>query len=168
MKKLTALLLAVLMICLCSTAFAAEATYDSTKAFCRYLDSKDFTYTVRGIQGEKEYEVVDIPYTFSDSGYRITCKAFFYKNGVEVGFRVWNLIDFNQYFVNSMYKVCNDLNSAYRFARFYVDESDYSITCATDVDLLTNDIGRLAYEGMMNVINVARYGYEETLINYAK
>lgn len=170
MKRTVALFLTLaLMIGLASTAFAVPDTvkFDSTKSFLQKLDDESLNYTLVGVEDSGE-EHVRLGSTIVDDNHNVTFQFFFNEDGRRVTIIVWNLIDFDAANLEQMYKICNELNAGWKYASFYVDESDNSITVSCDMVFTPETAGDVLYEVMMRLYNVMKSALTDTLLSYAK
>ncbi|MBQ7455182.1 MAG: hypothetical protein IJS53_01955, partial [Clostridia bacterium] len=134
MKRIV--MIAVALVLLFSNLIPAAAMpegvkYSSTYAFLKELDEYDVIYTYKGIDEDTD-EWVYVSYGLSNDA-DCDLNIFFTSDCEHCVVRIWNLIDFDAAQVNTMYMVCNYLNSSYKYATFYVDESDYSVTVSYDL-----------------------------------
>ena len=142
MKKVTSCLLALLLIVsLCVPAFATstnEGQYETTRSFIDVLQTKGLKYTYSGLNSDNDEK---IRVSFSDDNFgSIVFILFFPSSADEVSIRVWNLITVTAgktYALNTV----NTLNNNYKYARFYLDESDNTITCSMDAYLDVRSAG---------------------------
>ncbi|MCR5775649.1 MAG: YbjN domain-containing protein, partial [Lachnospiraceae bacterium] len=56
----------------------------------------------------------------------------------------------------SMYKVCNDCNSSYRWACFYVDEDDGEIICKADAEIQLDSCAEEIFNIVMRVVGIVK------------
>lgn len=155
MKKLISILLiAVLMFSCVPFASAASKTsceYDATQNFVNALEKNKIKYSYEGMDKD-DNEWVEIVYEDDDFD-TITVNVFFQKNGT-VCYRIWNVVDFSSG-LNFAYKVCNDLNAAYKYAKFVIDTSDNSLTVENDMELTAEaDCGEACVEMMRDLLGI--------------
>lgn len=156
MKRMFALLLsAVLVMALAVPAAATEAqepVYISTQSFIDELESNDLKYTYYGVT-DNGYEEVYVSFS-SDNYDTIGCDIFFTTDSNAVHVYVWNLVDVTAN-KNFALNVMNQLNSDYLYAKFYLDESDNTVTCEMEGFYLSNkDAGAIAYTIMMKLVEI--------------
>lgn len=167
MKKIfAAVLAAVMLFSLCTTAFAVSATYTNTKAFIEQMDASNITYTVVGIDDDGDEKITIGNKSKSGDEYVIRC--YFNKDNEQVNFRVWNIIDFKENDFGKVLRAVNGLNYKYKWTKLYVDESDNSVTCAMDIIVREgDDAGDIALEAVLRIANILDDVYEELGV-YAK
>ncbi len=159
MKKLLALTLACMMLLgLCSTAFATEPQYTSTKAFLALMDQKGINYSVNGFDSNGN-EMVSISNTDSDINYSYTIKYFFDDGEENCSLRVWNIITFADADFAKVLRTVNSLNCQYKYVRFTVDESDNTVTASIDTIYRTHDIDQIIWEATLYVVDIIEAGY---------
>jgi hypothetical protein len=159
MKKLLSLTLAMLLLVgLCSTAFATEPQYASTKAFLALMDQKGINYSVEGIDANG-YEKVYINNTDSDINYSYTIKYFFDDNGENCSLRVWDIITFADEDFAKVLRTVNSLNCQYKYVYFTVEESDNTVTASIDTIFRTHDIDQILWEATLYVVDIIEAGY---------
>jgi len=156
MKKIVALLLsAVLVVALAVPAAATEAqepVYISTQSFIEELESNDLNYTYYGVTDGGHEEVY---VSFSSDNYdTVGFDVFFTTDSNAVRVFAWNLVNVTAS-KNFALNVMNQLNSNYLYAKFYLDESDNTVTCEMEGFYLSNkDAGVIAYTIMMKLLDI--------------
>ncbi len=168
MKRLTCLLLsALLLLSLPGLAEDAGPLLDSTRAFTALMDAADYDYELHGlIDGGDEHVTASMT---GDNGYEIEAQLFFEGSGEYADLYVWNLIDFDASRLTEMYRVCNDLNSDFRFVCFFVDEEDCSVNVSFSL-ILGGDAesgGEIAFEAFLRLCIICDMALAETLAAYA-
>ena len=162
MKKLLSLVLAA-MLCLsvCAVSLAESAQYYTTQEFLDYLDQKGVTYTLEGIDNAG-YEVVKV--TNKGDAFTYDIKYFFDDGMENTGIRVWDVIEYADADFAKVLRVCNTLNSSYRYAKFMADESDNTVTCSMDLMYRANDIAEIHWEATLRIVDILDNGYESLSI----
>ncbi len=156
MKKMFALLLsAVLVMALAVPAAATESqepVYISTQSFIDELESNDLMYTCYGVTDSGHEEVY---VSFSSDNYdTIGFDIFFTTDSNAVRVYAWNLVDVTAS-KNFALNVMNQLNSDYLYAKFYLDESDNTVTCEMEGFYPSNkDAGVITYTIMMKLLDI--------------
>ena len=164
MKKLLALTLACMMLLgLCTTAFATEAQYASTKAFLALMDEKGISYSVEGLDSNGN-EMVSIDNADSDINYSYTIRYFFDDGGENCSLRVWNIITFADADFAKVLRTVNSLNCKYKYVRFTVDESDNTVTAAIDTIFRIHDIDEIIWEATLYVVDIIEAGYPDLVV----
>lgn len=138
-KKIFALLMVGIMLCLACPALAAQPDYRTTEDFLAAMDEEGIKYTFEGTDSDKD-EVVNVVYT-SDVFGKATFKFYFDEDGSDVTVRVWNVIDYDASDRSAVLEACNQANYDYRYSRFYVDDTDNSVTMAYDAYLPVRNSG---------------------------
>lgn len=159
MKKLFSLLLIVtLLLTCCSGALATSATFANTKVFLDMLDEKGISYTMVGIDPDGD-EKVEIDNTSEFFSY--TLKFFFTPDNETINIRVWDVIHFDEEDLTKVIRDVNSLNAGYKWIKFYVDETDNTVTAS--MDLIVRENGRVdevAWEGTLSMVDLLDIGYE--------
>lgn len=161
MKKVFAGFICIVLLSLCmSTGLAVKAQYDNTVAFLSMMDDMNINYTVEGITDtESEIEKVIIKNKGDKATYTIS--YFFDKENTEVGIRVWDLISFKATDMSRVLRIINSLNYDYKYVRWYVDETDNTVTVAYDVIVRSNaDVADVIVEATFHLVNCIDAGYE--------
>ena len=161
MRKLVLFAVLVTLLLTFSLAFAVpnNVTYQNTRRFLETMDDNEIKYSYMGIDDTNDEEVKT---EFSYSGGSLSVRIWFTEDNELCSIRIWNLIDINPAYLDSAYRICNDLNSKYKYTTFYVDTSDNSITVSLDVILRnTASSGEIAYEGLMHILSIADQAYED-------
>lgn len=151
MKKiLTVLLLMVLSLSLCAPAFA-ETQFATTKDFLALLDYLEMSYSNLGIdQDGDEYILLRNPDEELD--YDVN---FFFDDDLEhTSIFAWNLITFDPADTLLVMHVCNMLNYQYRYACFYVDETDNTVTCSMNLIYRDDGVGLTNAQALLYMMGI--------------
>ncbi|MDO4492865.1 MAG: YbjN domain-containing protein [Clostridia bacterium] len=158
MKRTIALLLALLTLTFALNAFAAEGSNPNTLAFTAELDAMGVAYTVHGLTDDGA-EKVTLNNTDS-AGNEYTFTFFFNGNNEEVTILVWNTIAFKESDFSRVLYAVNDLNSGYKWVKFFVDESDNTVTARQDVIVRDNGTaGSVVKDAMIHMADVMLEGF---------
>ena len=85
---------------------------------------------------------------------------YFNADGDCVNVFVWYIIEFEDEDFTGVLRVVNELNSAYKYTRFYVDETDNTVTCALTLILHDdNDAGDIVLEGLLRMASILKKAY---------
>lgn len=76
-----------------------------------------------------------------------------------VSFRSYNLCKFSEDKKPLMYKVCSDMNGTFKWVKFFVDESDNTITCRDDAIIQLDSAGPECYELTMRMFSIMDDAY---------
>lgn len=158
MKKLiAALLLAVMCTGLFIPALAEMPAYDATKSFIAVLDEENLVYTFKG-KSENGDEHILLENENENFAYEIN--VFFDEDNDCASVYVWYIIEFaDADYADILYAV-NELNYSYKYVRFYVDESDNTVTCAMNIILQdTGDAGDIVLEGLLRMASILKVAY---------
>ena len=165
MKKLISVLLACcLLLCVLPAASAsasteANATYLSTKSFLIWLESNDIIYDYIGVDDDG-YEIVLVD--MSGDNFDFSIKCVFYDGNGSAAMYVYNVIEYHKTDFNKALSACNDLNASYRYASFFCDESDNTVTAQTDMLFVrTSDSGDLAGEHLLRIAAIVDDAYPD-------
>lgn len=160
MKRLFAGILCVMVLTLCAgTGLAVQAKYANTIAFLQAMDDLDIKYSVEGISGDDELEQIKIQNKGEKVSY--TINYFFDKENTECGMRVWYIISFNDADLAKVMRAVNQMNYDYKYGKWYVDESDNTVTVSWDIILRENaDVGEILTEATLHLVKIIDTGYE--------
>ncbi|MCQ2437076.1 MAG: YbjN domain-containing protein [Clostridia bacterium] len=127
MKKLIVwLLIAIVCVLPAMAEEHVEPQYAATKDFIRVMDANDFQYTCYGVDDSgDECLLVRMKNETYD---RAHFYFFFNEDGDRVIVYLWNAIDFNPARRSIVLEVCNKSMVNYLYPRFYVDDTDNSLT----------------------------------------
>ncbi len=160
MSKRMIVILTVAVFALFSAipAFAVpnSVSYSTTRDFLEVLDHDDIHYSYDGIDSDND-EKVTVGYNVADTSIRI--RLFFEDDLESCSIRVWNFIDYEPHDEERVIKTIDELNRRYRWARFYTDPSDNSVTVAMDVIVRKYDAGEICSEAMHHVVNICDDAY---------
>lgn len=136
------------------SAFAEKGAAADT--FSKYLDNEGTIYTYKGKtdNGEDIFLI-----SFGGDNTDVTVNLFFDNDDTGAVLYVWNLYEIKPSQADECIKVCNDLNSRYRFVKFYYDESDCTVTVQSDVIFRADDIGELCNEIVHRTAFLSDEGY---------
>lgn len=159
MKKIISVFMILFIVASFSLpASAVSASYSSTKSFIYILDDNNIKYTVNGIV-EDDYECVSV----NNSGdyFNYTIKYFFDSNLENASLRVWDIITFNDSDFYNVLKVVNDFNASHKYGRLYVDESDNTVTAASDLIFRTHDVDEICLEATLYIVQTIDEAYKD-------
>ena len=126
-------MLALVLVCvlLCAPALAKSATYANAQDFVRELEAIGVTdYTIMGIDSNGD-DILVLDYSGDYWDYSI--RYYFTEDEDLVAIRIWNLLEFDASEVDAAKIAANEANYDYKIARFYVDESDNTLSCSYDL-----------------------------------
>ena len=151
MKKFVSLLLALLLTTACALpALAEEAQYASTRQCIQVLEKNNLKFTLGSVAQNQER--ITVAYT-DDNLQTITFTLFFYDSNHSVHIRAWNVVDIaagKNYALN----ILKQLNNAYNYAKFALDESDSTLTVSADTYFNDGNAGTIAYDLMRVLLDI--------------
>ncbi|MBQ8554590.1 MAG: YbjN domain-containing protein [Clostridia bacterium] len=164
MKKLLCLLMALLLGTMTfAAAQSVEPTYDATKALITELEANEIDYVCHGYN---ESYIERLTVTFKGENVdKITIDLFFQGHAdLECMMRAWSVVTYDDGDMLTVYETLNTLNNRSRFARFYADKSDNTVTCAVDANLPTIEV---AEDGSPDAeIGAVLYGMLKTMAEH--
>lgn len=83
----------------------------------------------------------------------------FTDEGGYVSLRSYNLCKFDDSKKADMYKVCSELNARFKWVKFYVDESDNTITCQDDAIIQLDSAGPECFELLLRMYSIMDDSY---------
>ena len=122
------------------------------KAVAAYFDSKDLKYTYND---EKN---------FIRLGMNIDIKGsmeilLIFDDDRTMALKSYNYLSFPEDKKQLMYAVCSKVNADYRWVKFYVDESDNTITVEDDAVLDISSAGDEAFELCLRMFDIGQKAY---------
>lgn len=160
MKKLiAALLLAVMFTAMFVPALADEPAYATTRSFIATLEENDLAYEFVG----KEYDDDEhVKLENEDENFAYTIHVYFDKDEDVATVLIWNIIEFNEVDYADVLRAVNNMNYSYKYTRFYIDESDNTVTCAMNIILHDNDsAGDIVLEGLLRAASILKSAYPQ-------
>lgn len=115
--------------------------------YLRYMDKNEIKYvdrddrTVRVTYGGDNLNSIPIYVTFDKDD----------KNQAQ--FSCWNIAKFPDNKLEQAYKICNDLNTEYRWVKFYID-SDKDIRCEMDACFEEYSVGANCASLVRRMVNI--------------
>lgn len=161
MKKLLSFILIVLMLApITIPAYAVSASYSSTRSFLYLLDESNIQYTVYGMVDDSE--LVTVSNSTDEFSYDID---YFFESDLEsAALRVFDIITYSDSDFNNVIKTVNHLNAKYNFVRLYADESDNTVTAASDLIFRTFDVDEICLEATLYMAEFLDAAYKELRI----
>lgn len=136
-----------------------QAKYSSTMQFLKILDNYDIKYTWQGMDSD-DNEIISIGNN-SDVVGNYTIKVFFDDSNENCSIRVWNLIDYKSAMSSSVYAAVNSINYAYKYVKFFADDSDNSVTASIDLIYRDSDIGEICLEALVDIVSIIDKAYPQ-------
>ena len=152
MKRIISLLIVLALLLPAATMAGADYTtaqYSSTRQFLKMMDDYDIKYTWVGIDNDGD-EHITINNNNDVAG-KITIHLYFDENEENCYLRVWNLIDYYSSDAAKVYQAVNSINHSYKYAKFYADDSDNSVTAEMDLIYRENDVGEICTEALLHI-----------------
>lgn len=131
-KVFAGILIAMLLLNVAAVAFGEVTNYKVTSNFMKLLDKNEIIYKYATSDGD---DVISI----NDSGSYGDQKFIFFFNGSSVSLRVWDVIEFDVADRADVLDVCNNANYTWKYMRFYVNDSDNTVTMDFDMPLNDNE-----------------------------
>ena len=124
---------------------------EMTKAF---LDSKDLHY--REIS---EGEVLSVEVGGLDNKGTLQIFIVFDDDNEAAALRVHDYVKVPENRLPAIFKVCNEMNAAYRWVKFYVDKEDNSITVEDDAIIQPESCGEEIFELLLRIADISNEAY---------
>ena len=159
-------------ICLIALVFALSAgalavpssvSYDTTRRFLEYCDENDIKYSYMGIDNDND-EKVNLSFDLTNTS--VDVRYFFEEDQESCMVRVWNLITFDPDQIAEVRDAVGRANADYRWVKYYIDESDNTVTCAADIYFGGGDAGDICGYILRRVVNISDSVYDDYLGQY--
>lgn len=130
----------------------------AAKVVGAYFDAKGVKYEVIDEDGA----VLKLGFSMDNrDGIRLIVRFDGDSEGVSV--KAYDLAKFQEDKKQKMFEVCNKLNAQYRWVKFYVDESDNTITVEEDAVIQLDSCGEEVYQCCYQVVAIADEAYPEIM-----
>lgn len=151
MKKwlASALILLLVMMNAVPAMADSEAQYATTQDFIRVLEENELKYSYVGIDDDGD-EKVTVSWN-ADAYEDYMFRFYFNEDQTAVFIRMWNIVTVSAGETYAL-KTINALNSGYKYAKFYLDESDSTLSLSADIPLAGSNTGDAVYY-MMGRLN---------------
>ncbi|MBQ8648354.1 MAG: hypothetical protein IJ484_09440 [Oscillospiraceae bacterium] len=134
----------------------------ATRRMLDYFESKKMKWLSDIDTTKQGKDVVTVVYN-CDNIDKIRFKIFVDPDEDNVAIRVWSIAKANGAAkAAAMQLVMNELNSSYRWYRFYLDE-DSEVTAAVDCVITPDTIGPVVYELVQRGCNIIDEGYPKMM-----
>lgn len=130
MKKLIALLLALVLCCAAALTAFAEPAFENTQLFVNYLSENGIGYTFITDNNGKERVNCDVG-TADGSTLHIT--LIFIPENERVSYFLWNLFDLQGIDREQAYRIVNSMNADYNTVKLTLHEDDNFIDLNYDL-----------------------------------
>lgn len=163
MKHLLSLMLC-LMLVLAMGGGALAAEYEPTDMFLAALEEDDFflsdysfSYEYRGLDSDED-DCVLITFDLAEAGEK-TVAAYIMSTETSSSMYLWDLIVFDESDRDEVVDICNELNTSYRFARWYAMD-DSTVNVQVDCIFRAGDgCGEALVETLSMLVAIAERGY---------
>lgn len=126
-----------------STVVMTQSYFESKGMHCQTIEGKE-NLLLLNIKAENlEMRVL---MDFTDNSEYVTIKSY-------------NLCKFPPEKIGAMYKLCSELNKDYKWVKFYVDESDNTITAQDDAIIQLDTCGAECYELSARLVLIVDEAY---------
>ena len=119
-----------------------------------YLDSKNMKYAVTN-----EGKTIRLGFGGLKNAGSLEILVYFDSDDQAIGVRCFSLLTISESLKPAMYKLCSQLNTKYRWTRFFVDESDNTLTVAIDAVTQLDSVGAETYELVMRMVHIIEDAY---------
>lgn len=157
-KQMLSLLCAFCLLTPCMTAFAEDAELISTQACLEWMREDNVECELLGMEGDGEHVLVKVA---TADGYPMEISLCFLPDGRSCCLSTEGLIIYQQSQLLQVLKLCNDLNSEFRFVRFYAEENTRMVKAALDVRFLGPEVGEAVGDAMQTLLEIVRVGLSE-------
>ena len=150
-KRLSIVLVLVMLLSLSVPAFAEEARYQNTRAVLKDLDGYDnVQYELAGVINfdRENYELVKISYKSSSSEYVSNFSLLFNEDESDVVLYMNPLIKFDESKMEQVLGAVNSINAQTTGVKLYVDTSDNSVSAELFLLVTKDSVVELTETGM--------------------
>lgn len=150
-KLLAGILLAILLMATTVSAFAATAQYATTQTVMDYFDEIGIKYFYRGMD-DSDKECLSVSYS-CDNYDSLNVILYFDPAEDEVNLRMWDIVTITagKNYANS---TVQQLNATYKYCKFVIDESDYTLRGEADLFIDKDNCGRPVYDAVRYMVAV--------------
>lgn len=121
-----------------------------------YLDSREIKYQEIDEEGNK----LRVSYN-GENVDNISVLIVFSDDNSNCHLDCYNYCKFPVEKIDKMYKICSQMNSKYRWAKFYVDEEDNTITIEADAYIQLDSCGEEILNVVVKIVSIADLVYPE-------
>ena len=86
---------------------------------------------------------------------------FFSKDCEDVAIRVFDIVKLPENRVDGFFKVVNEANRRFRFAKFVLDTNDNTVQAEMDAAFRTHDVGEICLELMSRCVDICDKAYPD-------
>ena len=124
------------------------------------MDREKAKYSYLGVN-EDNKEQINVT-AKGDNKEKLEIKIFFHEDLDSVSMRSWYVISFDKANLAKVLAAVNKLNNDYKYVKFVVDESDYSVDAEIDCPLRDDDCaGEIAYDALYYIEEIVDRAYPE-------
>lgn len=133
--------------------------HSSTQQFVRAMDAKDIKHSdPEAAAGGRE--TVTVIYS-GENIPSIRMIFFFSKDCEDVAIRVFDIVKLPENRVDGFFKVVNEANRRFRFAKFVLDTNDNTVQAEMDAAFRTHDVGEICLELMSRCVDICDKAYPD-------
>jgi len=122
---------------------------------CTYLDSKGVRYSPN-----EEKSTIKTGFK-AENKQGIELLLIFDDNNESMAIRSFDYVSFPANKIDTMYKVCSQMNKQFRWVKFYVDENDNTVTLSEDAVIQLDTAGAEAWELIVRMVSIGDDAYPE-------
>lgn len=120
---------------------------ETVSAVVQYFDSKGLKYEL-----SDDENVIRVPYTLDNTS--VNVYLIFHENDRNVTIKCFEFCKFAEDKKPEMYKTCSLVNAEYKWEKFYVEESDNTITVQDDAIIQADSCGPECYELVARMVSI--------------
>lgn len=125
----------------------------AAKMVAAYFDSKDLRYSVSG----DDEEIIEVGMSTDYTNVRV--KLIFGEDCTDVGLRAYDIAKIPEEKIIDSIICCNQLNSKYRWVKFYFEQDDRTITVSEDAVIDLETAGAECFELFLRMVGIIEKAY---------
>ena len=129
----------------------------SARMVAAYFDSRDFKYTLLG----DDQDVIRTGMGGLDNLEGITMLIFFDSENKNIQIRTIDFVKIPKDKYDRIYKVCNQQNAKFRWAKFYIHEESGELRVETDAVIDLDTVGAECFELVHRITNISDEAYPD-------
>ena len=133
--------------------------FDSTRQFIRAMDAKNIKHSDIEVT-DFGMEKVTVIYT-GNSIPSIRIFFVFNKDCEDVAIRVFDIVKLPENKIDGFFKVVNEANRRFRFAKFVLDTNDNTVQAEMDAAFRTHAVGEICLELMNRCVDICDKAYPD-------
>lgn len=130
----------------------------AAQTVAEYLQNDGMKLTLMG----ENNEVIRVVFN-ADNRESIEVKLFFDEDNHSVAVRSFDLCKVPENKKPAVYEACSKLNDQFRWVKFYIDESDNTVTAACDAVLTLETAGKICDELIYRTVHIVDDGYPDLM-----